>query len=128
MCQKRNNDNIDKYIDDPNYLFRKGHIVWANIPENNGSIQSGERKVLIISNTVNNICSPNIHIIPLTTKNKHFKLHIKRNNARDYYCIEQLQLIDKKYIIEDRGFELPDETQFPIIDKYIDVQLGRAEL
>lgn len=124
-----NIDKINKYINDENYIFRKGNIVWIDFPEDvkNKSIQSGKRKALIYSNTANNICSPNIHVIPLTTKNKKFKLHSKRLNNRDYYCVEQLMPIDKKYVEINSEVERVNPIQEDLLDELVLVQLGMKE-
>lgn len=119
--------NVEELLNDPNYLYKKGHIVWVKFPNNedSGSIQNGLRKALIYSNDINNIYSTVLHVIPMTTKNKKFKLHLHRDNSRDFFCPEQLQLINKDWIIKESGFETISDKQLKMVDDLIDVQMGR---
>jgi len=109
-------------------IYNFGNIVWVNLPKSDNHLQHGIRKALIVSNNKNNENSPNLHIIPLTTKSKRFVLHLHRNNARDFYCIEQLMLIPKEYVMLDRSYEYFDDSQLKDIYNLIDVQIGRKTI
>lgn len=49
-------------------MCRNGDIFWAEMGEKKGSLQFGERPVLVISNDKANKFSPVITIIPITSK------------------------------------------------------------
>lgn len=63
-----------------------GEIWMCNLSENEGSIQSGYRPVLIVSNDKNNTYSSTINIIPITTKMNKRKLpvHVELWNYQRY--------------------------------------------
>ena len=52
--------------------MRKGDIYWADLGEEEGSLQAGYRPVVIISNDLANTHSPIITVIPTTSKNKKY--------------------------------------------------------
>lgn len=119
-------NEINQALNDPNYIFRRGNIVWVDLPKQNenSSIQEGLRKCVIFSNTVNNCMSSCVHVVPLTSKKKNFKLHQKRKGHRDYYCPEQLQIINKEYILRDVENEECNEKQLQLLNDLVEVQLG----
>lgn len=119
--------NVEEILKDPKFLYRRGNIVWIDFPKTEGSIQNGKRKALIYSNDINNIYSSVCHVIPMTTKQKLFKLHLHRNNCKDYFCPEQLQIINKDWIVKDYNFERIEPEQLKMIDELVDVQLGRKD-
>ena len=49
----------------------RGEIWWADL-NGSGSIQAGRRPVVIVSNKMNNIHSPIVNVIPITSKNKKY--------------------------------------------------------
>ena len=50
--------------------FKIGEIYKVYFPENNGSVQGGWRPAVIFQNNLGNKFSPNLIVIPLTTKLK----------------------------------------------------------
>ena len=57
----------------------RGNIYLANLGENIGSVQRGERPVVIVQNNKGNKYSPTITVIPVTTKihrSKGFPTHV----------------------------------------------------
>lgn len=56
-------------------MCRYGDIYWAKLPEDTiGSLQSGVRPVIVVSNDMANEFSPVITVLPLTSKIKKKKL------------------------------------------------------
>lgn len=56
---------------DKNWNYRRGDIYMADLGITIGSEQAGKRPVIVIQNDVGNYHSPNVTIVPLTTKDKH---------------------------------------------------------
>ena len=50
----------------------RGDVVWVNFPQGNGSVQSGVRPAIVVSNDKNNRYSPNITVVPVTSKSKKY--------------------------------------------------------
>ena len=53
-----------------NKIIKRGEIYLANLGNRDGSIQSGIRPVLIISNDINNKFSPTVNVLPITSRAK----------------------------------------------------------
>ena len=49
----------------------KGDIYFCNLSKTQGSVQSGERFCIVVSNNTGNIYSPTVMVVPCTTKKKH---------------------------------------------------------
>lgn len=56
-----------------NYMSDKvvrGHIVMADLPNMGTSVQCGLRPCIVVSNNKANMYSPNVIVVPLTSRNK----------------------------------------------------------
>lgn len=77
-----------------NIEFKRGQVYIADLGDNTvGSEQYGERPVLIIQNNIGNKHSPNIIVLPLTTKSPkrllptQVKIYKKDYNSLSRDCI-----------------------------------------
>ena len=60
----------------------KGDIFYVNLNVLSGSIQKGRRPVVVVSNNKNNMFSPNVTVVPITSKNKKWlPIHVEINNS-----------------------------------------------
>ena len=93
--------NLDSVCQEPKFL----EIWMADLGERSGSLQSGRRPVLVVSNDKNNRYSSVLNVIPMTTKmNKrnlpcHVEIHDYERfglNAPSTIMVEQLTVVDKK--------------------------------
>lgn len=57
-------------LDEIRFIIERGYIYWATIPEIGGNVQKGVRPVLIIQNDKGNDKSPNVTVVPITSKGK----------------------------------------------------------
>ncbi len=120
---------IQAMLHDENFLYRRGNIVWVQIPDEwKGSthIQSGIRRGVIFSNDVNNLFSDLIYIIPCSRKKKHMKLHVKHHNQ--YILAEQIIPIDKSWVIADRGIEKLDSRTLKEVESNFMKQFGLKDM
>lgn len=53
-----------------NQIIKRGQIYQANLGKQDGSIQAGNRPVVIVSNNLNNKFSPTVNVLPITSKTK----------------------------------------------------------
>ena len=124
-----NRIKIENMMNDENFLYRRGNIVWIQVPEDlKGSthIQAGIRKGLIFSNDVNNLFSNLIYIIPCTTQNKKMKFHVKYQNQ--YILAEQLNPIDKSWILADKEVTKIDDRTLEIVESNFMKQFGLKDM
>lgn len=65
---------------------RCGDIWMCNIPEKDGSVQSGYRPVFVLSNDKNNTYSTTLNVIPITTKmnKRNLPVHVQLMNYEKY--------------------------------------------
>jgi len=111
-----------------------GEIWMANLPSQNGSIQSGHRPVFIISNNKNNKHSTVVNVIPLTTKmnKRDLPCHVEIWDHKKYgltapstLLVEQLTTVQKENLRYYMG-EIKDvdmlmcicqamQSQFPVL-------------
>ena len=116
-------------MNDENFLYRRGNIVWIQVPEDlKGSthIQAGIRKGTIFFNDVNNLFSDLIYIIPCTTQNKKMKFHVKYQNQ--YILAEQLNPIDKSWILADKEVTKIDDRTLEIVESNFMKQFGLKDM
>ena len=59
-------ENIRKY----NGEIRKGDIFLVDLPMGNGNVQGGTRPCVVVQNNKGNGASPNLIVLPLTSKQK----------------------------------------------------------
>ena len=105
--------------------FKRGDIWWGIKEDAQGSEQAGYRPYIVVSNSSNNLYSPNLTVIPLTTQDKkslptHCDIFI--NDVRCIAMGEQIMTLPKdvfnKYV---RRLSLEEFSQIEYILK---VQLG----
>ncbi len=122
-------DKILAMLGDDDFVYKRGNIVWINVPEELKGvthIQSGMRRGLIFSNDVNNLFSDLIYIIPCSRRRKKMKFHIKHENQ--YIFAEQLNPIDKSWIMTDKEIvQIDEETMKTVEDSFLK-QFGMKEL
>lgn len=83
-------------------MYRNGDIFWANLGEDmdGGSLQSGMRPVLIVSNDKANQYSPVINIVPITSRllKNNLPTHVLIDGCglqRSIILVEQITSINK---------------------------------
>lgn len=122
-------DRIIAMLDDKDFIYKRGNIVWINVPKELKGIthiQSGMRRGLIFSNDVNNLFSDLIYIIPCSSRDKKMKFHIKHENQ--YILAEQLNPIDKSWIMTEKEIvQIDKETMKSVEDSFLK-QFGMREL
>ena len=92
-------------------MCKKGSIWIAKLDRVDGSVQKGERPVLIVSNNNCNYTSPVVNVIPLTKKNKkkipvHYYIEKNNNNGlsvNSTALVENIQSIDKRSLLKCIG-------------------------
>ena len=99
--------------------LKKYDIVWFDLGENIGSVQSKKRPCVILSNNDN---SPVCIIAPMTTKkfNRKLRIHVTLDSYNGKKCnilFEQLKVISKTQIL--RKME-------PINDKKIQAEINNC--
>lgn len=122
-------DKILAMLGDDKFIYKRGNIVWVNVPEELKGIthiQSGIRRGLIFSNNVNNLFSDLIYIIPCSSQDKKMKFHVKHENQ--YILAEQLNPIDKSWIMTEKEIvQIDEETMKTVEDSFLK-QFGMREL
>ena len=65
---------------------RCGEIWMCNLNQRDGSVQNGYRPVLVLSNDKNNVFSPTLNVIPLTSKvdKRNLPVHVSLWNYQCY--------------------------------------------
>lgn len=105
----------------------RGDLIYVDFGIQTGSLQSGKRPAIIVSNNNCNKFSPTIHVVPLTTRNKKrlpTHVEIKHSNLKDVSLalVEQTTVINKTQILDLIGYI--DEMTMSYIDKAIKIQQG----
>jgi mRNA interferase MazF len=112
--------------------FKKGDVILVDYGKREGSEQWGQRPSLVISNNKNNLYSPTIVVVPLTSSKFKKKLptHVELNALNSdvkmdsVILCEQPRSIDKQYILQDKPlFTLSDELLYQV-DRALMIQLG----
>lgn len=107
-------------------IIKHGEVWWTDLGVRTDSIQGGVRPVLIVSNDKNNQYSPNVTIVPLTTKSKrNLPTHVTLDqkdflNEVSIALVEQITTISKEGVIKYMG-KANDEIMIEI-DKAIGIQ------
>ena len=93
-----------------NWEYRRGDIYLADLGERTGSEQGGKRPVVVLQNDVGNYYSPNITIVPLTSKDKkpdqptHYELvNVRGLDTRSTALGECVETISKQRVIRYMG-------------------------
>ena len=90
-------------------IIKRGQIYQANLGIQKGSIQSGTRPVIIISNDINNKFSPTVNVLPVTSRTKsnipvHVHVGITEGLPQPSTILtEQMVTINKQQLVEYVG-------------------------
>ncbi|HSH51417.1 MAG TPA: type II toxin-antitoxin system PemK/MazF family toxin [Bacteroidales bacterium] len=90
-------------------LIKRGEIFLADLGKNKGSIQSGIRPVLVISNPKNNMYSLTINILPITSQiKKNLPVHVSIGiecglQKKSTVLTEQIITVNKSQLIKFIG-------------------------
>ena len=87
---RKANGKLDYIAPPTSDIVKCGEIWMCELPENSGSVQSGLRPVLVISNDKNNEHSPILNIIPMTTKinKRNLPCHVVLEDFKQYGLLE----------------------------------------
>lgn len=109
---------------------KNGDIFMADLPiDTEGSLQSGIRPVVIVSNNLANRHSPVITILPMTSQMSKKKLptHITIEDCglkiKSIVLAEQIMSINKKSLIRKMG-SITETVYEPKIKRAIEIQLS----
>ena len=94
-----------------NYTYRRGEIYFADLGENHaGSVQCGERPVIIMQNDIGNREGPTLIVVPLSTQLKKLWLPVHVRVPKmlgldeiSMALCEQITTIDKSQIVSFVG-------------------------
>lgn len=90
-------------------IIKRGEVYLTNLGNREGSIQSGIRPVIIISNDMNNKFSPTINVLPVTSKTKNnIPVHVgigehEGLKQKSTILVEQVLTINKNELKERMG-------------------------
>ena len=111
-------------------FVKRGYIIQVDFGVQVGSVQSMNRPAIVIQNNTGNRYSPNVIVIPITSKNKknmptHFKLEKEKYDFLHTDSIalcEQVTTISKQQI---RGYlGCIDKDDIVQIDKKLGISMG----
>lgn len=115
--------------------IKRGDIILVDLGVGSGSIQNGLRPCCVVSNELNNRHSPNLTVVPLTSKvyKKQMPTHIKI--VKEMYPIhtdsivlcEQIMTIDKARINGSVLFSL-NQLEIKKLDVAMGIQLGLVDV
>ncbi|RKM55695.1 helix-turn-helix domain-containing protein [Butyrivibrio sp. X503] len=111
--------------------IKRGDIYLADLGQNIGSVQRGERPVIVVQNNKGNRFSPTITVIPTTTKihrSKGFPTHVILDHMggldeESASMAEQITTISRDKLVRYIG-SLSDHFMATKIDKTLGIQLG----
>ena len=92
-----------------NINIKRGEIYLVDLGAQKGSIQSGKRPVIVVSNNMNNKYSPTVNILPITSQNKnnipvHVNIGVESGLSEESTVLtEQVVTINKTQIIKYVG-------------------------
>lgn len=121
------NINQNKEAEKLSYI-KRGMVVIVNLPiQTENSIQGGGRPCVIVSNNMGNRYSPNVTIIPLTSRSKKdLPTHVVIKSYNNSIALgEQIMTVPKAWIVSLKGRVLPSELK--LIDKAIEIAVGIEE-
>lgn len=111
----------------------RGNVYIIDLGCNIGSIQSGIRPCVVLSNNENNAYSPTVNVAPFTTsslKNPNFPMHyiLKKKDYQflkddSFVLLEQITTVNKSQIKQFLGSVLSDDLN--AIYRCLDIQMGR---
>ena len=110
--------------------IKRGDIFLADLGESIGSVQRGERPVLVVQNNKGNKYSPTVTVIPITTKiykSKEFPTHTILENIggldeKSASMAEQITTISREKLMRYIG-SLPESFMKNVIDETLCIQL-----
>lgn len=108
--------------------IKRGDVLIADLPYYPGSVQHGDRPVVVVQNEKGNKFSGTLVVVPATTaKKKYIPTHVYVSKKDGFYCgsivlCEQILTIDKSIISEKIGSVPSDIMQK--IDIAILISLG----
>ena len=105
----------------------RGQIYYANLGRTRGSEQGGIRPVVIVQNDTGNKYSPTTIVCPITSQDKrNLPTHVEINNLHKESIVlcEQIRVIDKKQIFEERLLGELEEEKMQEINKAIKISVG----
>lgn len=113
--------------------YPRGAVYWLrnNAPKV-GSIQEGQRPCVIVSNTMNNIHSPVVTIVPITSQTKnHLPVHVeipavKEPVGTNIILCEQVTTVSKTQLEDFYG--VLDNKTMQKVDMALSIQLNLIEL
>lgn len=111
--------------------IKRGDIYLADLGDNIGSVQRGERPVIVVQNDKGNRFSPTITVIPTTTKihrSKGFPTHVILDHMggldeESASMAEQITTISRDKLLRYIG-SLTEKFMANKIDRTISIQLG----
>ena len=89
--------------------IKRMEIYIADLPLSGGSVQMGKRPVLIVQNDVCNMKSPNVIVVPITSKEKrwdwlHVEIPISTGVEKESFALcEQILTIPKECLVKKIG-------------------------
>ena len=105
----------------------RGQIYYANLGRTRGSEQGGIRPVVIVQNDTGNKYSPTTIVCPITSQYKpNLPTHVAINNLHKDSIVlcEQIRVIDKKQIFEERLLGELDEEKMEEVNRAIKISVG----
>lgn len=109
--------------------MKRLEIYIATLIEQGGSIQMGTRPVVIVSNNKNNRYSPNVTVVPLTSKTgkREMPTHVSIEgcglSSEAIFLGEQIMLISKKSLRKKIG-SLKKTAYESKVNQAMKIQLG----
>lgn len=107
-----------------------GEVWMCNLGKAGSSVQYGTRPVYILSNNINNLHSPTLNVIPITSKmnKRHLPVHVELWNYMEYglhmpstMLIEQIMTISAETLDRKIG-EIADSNTVTSIRKAMSIQ------
>ena len=108
--------------------MKRGEIYYADLGRNRGCEQNGVRLVCIVQNDMGNTYSQTTIVCPLTSQFKanlptHVSLY-KGLPRKSTLLAEQIRVVDKKRVFEERLIYILTSEEMEEVDKAIKISLG----
>lgn len=102
--------------------YKKGNVYLVQLDNRNSHVQTGIRPCIVVQNNLGNIFSPNLIIVPITTKlkRKDMPVHVKINDYQMALC-ECILTISKKQILS--YLKTLDARTMKLIDRALSISL-----
>ena len=108
-------------------MIQRGQIYYANLGRTRGSEQGGIRPVVIVQNDIGNTFSTTTIVCPITSQYKtNLPTHVGIKNLHKDSIIlcEQIRVIDKKQIYEERLLGELDKIKIEELNRAIKISVG----